>query len=186
MKVWFFDKAQYSTIFSTVSCLWMIKQVCVISLEIKKICNRFIRTPTTDHQKGNGDRRKFTRVPCFTEEGLHAVAGSQAARWAECIVGTQDGVYIWALGRNNIHCHWTYARPLVSLFKDTTQCSPGSNDSPGKCHSSPGPSWPERSHCCRSDTLSDGEPCAYLLKTRCHMDRHLDFLVAAPEPAALN
>lgn len=49
---------------------------------------------SSNNNQCNGNRGKFTRLPCLSEEGLHAVTRGRAALRTERIGGTLDRIYI--------------------------------------------------------------------------------------------
>ncbi len=61
-------------------------------------CDVNIYTSSSNNKQCNGNRSKFTRLPCLSEEGLHAVTRSRAALRTERIGGTLDRIYIRTLG----------------------------------------------------------------------------------------
>lgn len=62
------------------------------------VCDVNIYTSSSNNKQCNGNRSKFTRLPCLSEEGLHAVTRGRAALRTERISGTLDRIYIRTLG----------------------------------------------------------------------------------------
>lgn len=74
---------------------------------------------SSNNKQCNGNRSKFTRLPCLSEEGLHAVTRGRAALRTERISGTLDRIYIRTRAVVVFRTHVTVLLAPVDLIKTT-------------------------------------------------------------------